>query len=158
MKAYKFRFENVLKSKKIVVDELVSKTARARKILMLEQKKLEDLKGRRAWCVQELAERQVGRVDATEVQRCYRYLQQLVAAVVHQDRLVLEISRRVEKLREMLVEAEKQRKIFEKLDEHEREEFLRSYSRKEQQLLDEIGINRFLQREALSKTQSPRPA
>jgi len=34
MKAYKFRFESVLKSKKIIVDELASKTARARKILM----------------------------------------------------------------------------------------------------------------------------
>ncbi|UCD58222.1 MAG: flagellar export protein FliJ, partial [Candidatus Hydrogenedentota bacterium] len=146
MKAYKFRFEKVLKSKKIIVDELASKNARAQKILTLEVRRLDDLKEREARCVRELVLRQVGRVNAGELQQGHSYLQLLGSAIVQQVTRVREIARRVETLRNMLVEAEKERKIFEKLDEREREAFHRSFLKKEQALLDEVGINRFVRR------------
>jgi flagellar FliJ protein len=155
VKAYKFRFENVLKSKKVVVDDLASKTARAQRILMLEMRKLDDLKQREAQCVRELVLRQLGKINTGEVQRCHRYLRQLGSAIGEQEKLVREIAVRVEMLRNMLVEAEKERKIFEKLDEKEREEFYRSFSKKEQALLDEVGINRFVQRNAHGRAHSP---
>jgi len=154
VKRYKFRFENVLKSKKVIVDDLASKTARAQRILALEMGKLSDLRRRETQCVSELMRLQVGRVNAGEVQRCHRYLQQLGGTIKEQDKLVKEISIRVEMLRKMLIEAEKERKILEKLDEKDREEFLRALSKKEQELLDEVGINKFVQRNTY--TQTPR--
>ena len=59
-----------------------------------------------------------------------------------------EITRRVDALRDMLIGAEKERKIFEKLDEKDREEFYRDVYKKEQAFLDEVGVNRFVQRTA----------
>ena len=155
MKAYRFRFESVLKSKKIIVDELASKTARAQRILQLEQRKLDDLRKRAALCVRELALQQVGAVNASEVHRCHRYLQQIGKAIGEQEKLISEVARRVDMLREMLVEAEKERKIFEKLDEKQREEFLRDFSKKEQAFLDEVGTNRFVQRGAHGRMHAP---
>ncbi|RJP73381.1 MAG: flagellar export protein FliJ [Candidatus Abyssobacteria bacterium SURF_17] len=155
MKAYRFRFESVLKSKKIIVDELASKTARAQRILQLEQRKVDSLRKREASCMQELALKQVGAVKSDEVHRCHRYLQQLGKAIGEQENLISEIARRVDMLREMLVEAEKERKIFEKLDEKEREEFLRDFSKKERAFLDEVGTNRFVLRGAHERMHSP---
>lgn len=152
MKRYKFRFENVLKSKKVIVDDLASKTARAQRILALEMRKLSDLRRRETQCVSELIRQQVGRVNAGEVQRCHRYLQQLGGTIKEQDKLVKEIWIRVEMLRKMLIEAEKERKILEKLDEKDREEFLRALSKKEQELLDEVGINKFVQKNTYTHT------
>ena len=152
MKRYKFRFESVLKSKKVIVDDLASKTARAQRILALERKKLSDLRRRETQCVNEMARLQVGSVNAGEVQRCHRYLQQLGGAIKEQDKLVKEISVRMEMLRNMLIEAEKERKILEKLDEKDKETFLLNLSKKEQELLDEVGINKFVQRSTYSQT------
>jgi flagellar FliJ protein len=146
MKAYKFRFENVLKSKKVIVDQLASKTARAQKILMLEEKKLEDLRRREERCIHAVALLQVGLVVADEVWRCHQHLEVLDAAIKEQTKRVREIARRVDMLRGMLVGAEKDRKVFEKLDEREREQFLREFLRKEQAVLDEVGLNGFVQR------------
>lgn len=146
MKAYRFRFENVLKSKRIIVDQLAAKTARARKIRLLEQRKLDDLKERRGRCIRHLADIQTGAVDTAEVRRCHEYLGLLGGAIVEQAKLVREIAARVEMLRGMLTQAEKERKIFEKLDEKDREEFYHEFLKTEQAVLDEVGVNRFIQR------------
>ena len=155
MKAYKFRFQNVLKSKKIIVDELASKTGRAQKILLLETRKLGELKSRETDCVRQLTSRQIGRVDAGELHRCHQYLDLLNKAISEQGKLVNEIEKRVEMLRTMLVEAEKQRKIFEKLEEKEREQFYEAFSKREQALLDEVGIHRFVRRTEHGRIHSP---
>jgi flagellar FliJ protein len=153
MKAYKFRFESVLNSKRIIVDQLASKTARARKIRMLEQLKLDDFKARRMECIGHLAAMQTGSVDAAEVRRGHDYLRLLGEAIEEQKNMVAEISRRVEMLLSMLTEAEKERKIFDRLEEKEREEFTREFLKKEQAMFDEVGINRFIQREAYERFQ-----
>lgn len=151
MKAYKFRFESVLNSKRIIVDQLASKTARARKIRMLEERKLDDLKSRRAQCITQLAVMQTGAIDAAEVRRSHDYLRLLGEAIEEQKDTIEEIARRVDMLRSMLAEAEKERKIFLRLDEKEREQFAREFLKKEQAMLDEVGINRFIQKEAYER-------
>jgi len=155
MKAYKFRFQKVLRSKKIIVDELTAKTGRAQKILLLEVNKLNELKGREDEYFRQLASRQVGRVDAGELHRCHQFLDLLRQVISEQNTLVNEIARRVDMLRAMLVEAEKERKIFEKLDEKEREQFYQAFSKREQALLDEVGTNRFVRRTTHGRTHSP---
>ncbi len=154
MKAYRFRFQNVLKSKKIIVDDLASKTARAERILALETQKLNDFKRREIECMQEVMLQQIGRVNAAEVERSLQYLQLLGRAISEQGGQVKEITRRVNALRDMLIGAEKERKIFEKLDEKDREEFYRDLFKKEQAFLDEVGVNRFVQRTAHSRFHS----
>ena len=154
VKAYRFRFQSVLKSKKIIVDDLASKTARAERILALEMQKLNDFKRREVECIQEVALQQTGRVNAAEVERSLRYLQLLGRAISEQGDQVKEITRRVDALRDMLIGAEKERKIFEKLDEKDREEFYRDVFKKEQAFLDEVGVNRFVQRTAHGKFHS----
>jgi len=148
VKAYKFRFQSVLKCKKIIVDDLASKTARAERILALEMQKLDDFKRREIECIQEVMLQQTGRVNAAEVERSFQYLQLLGRAISEQGDQVKEITRRVDALRNMLIGAEKERKIFEKLDEKDREEFYRDIFKKEQAFLDEVGVNRFVQRTA----------
>jgi len=157
MKAYKFRFDTVLKSKGIIVDQLAAKVARARNILMLEERKLEDLGNLQARCMLQTRKLQTGRVDTVEIQRCHEYLKLLGEAVAEQQNTVKEIARRVEMLRKMLTDAEKDRKIFERLDEKEREEFRREFLKKEQAILDEVGVNRFVQRAVHERFRSSAP-
>ena len=155
MKAYKYRFENVLKSKKIIVDQLASKTARAQKILMLETGTLDDLKQLERRCVEDLSLQQTGNIDPGETWRCLEYLRLLGEAIDEQSNALREIARRVEMLRNMLVEAQKEKKVFEKLDEKDREEFYKSFLKKEQALLDEVGVNTFALRNAHARARSP---
>jgi flagellar FliJ protein len=157
VKAYSFRFDSVLKSKRIIVDQLAAKTARAQRILMLEMRTLEDLEARGELCMRELALLQTGNVEAAEVSRSHRYLHLLAGAIKEQKHKVAEVARRVDMLRDMLIAAEKERKIFEKLDEKEREEFHRGYLKKEQAVLDEVGTSRFIQRESHRQTHTSAP-
>jgi flagellar export protein FliJ len=156
VKAYKYRFEKVLKTKKIIVDDLASKTARAERILLLEMQKLDDFKKREVQCIQEISLQQTGNINPAEVQRSLQYLQLLGRAITEQGNQIKEIIRRVDALRNMLVDAEKGRKVFELLDEREREEFHRDFLKKEQALLDEVGVNRYVQRTAHTKVHSTR--
>jgi flagellar FliJ protein len=94
---------------------------------------------------------QTGVVDAVEVRRGNQYLRLIGEAIEEQKNMVEEIARRVEMLRSMLTEAEKERKTFERLEEKEREEFTREFLKKEQAALDDIGISRFIQREAYER-------
>jgi flagellar FliJ protein len=154
MKAYKFRFESVLKSKNIIVDQLASKTARARKIRMLEERKLDTLRALRVECIEHLSDMQTGAVDSDSVQRSHEYIGLLGEAIAEQENIVKEIASRVEMLREMLAQAEKERKIFERLDERDREEYYREFRKTERAALDEVGINRFIQRNAYERFRS----
>jgi flagellar FliJ protein len=155
MKAYKFRFESVLKSKKIIVDQLASKAARAAKIQMMEERKLGELIERRARCMVDIATISTGPVDVAEVRRCQGYLDLLGRAVEEQEGTIGEIVRRVDALRSLLTEAEKERKILEKLDEKARAGFYREFQKKEQAALDEVGINSFILRSAYERLQPP---
>lgn len=154
MKAYRFRFQNVLKSKKIIVDDLASKTARAERILALAAQKLDEFKDRETECIREVTLQQTGKVNAAEVERSLQYLQLLGRAISEQGDQIREITRRVDALRDMLIEAEKERKIFEKLDEKDREEFYRDAFKKEQSFLDEVGVNKFVRRTAHGRIHS----
>ncbi|RJP14974.1 MAG: flagellar export protein FliJ [Candidatus Abyssobacteria bacterium SURF_5] len=158
MKAYRFRFEKLLKTKKIIVDDLAAKTARARKILLMEEKKLQQIRERHADCMDRLAALQTGEIDAYEIQRCHRYLQQLQQSLNHQTALVKEIELRVEMLRKMLVETEKEKKLLEKLDEKEREAYIRDFLKIEQKIIDEVGIGKFVQRTAYQHARFPQQA
>lgn len=155
MKGYRFRFDRLLKTKQAIIDDIAAKTARAQKILLMETNKLRSLEERQAECLDELVSLQLGAIDAGEVRRCHRYLQQVGDAADKQAALIKEIELRVEMLRNMLIETEKEKKILEKLDEKEREEFLREFLRKEQAVLDEVGINKFVQRTARHYVQLP---
>jgi flagellar export protein FliJ len=154
MKAYKFRFENVLKSKRIIVDQLATKTARARKIQLLEERKHDGLKDLRVQCIRHLGDMQTGAIDAAEVRRCHEYLGLLGDAIAEQENIVKEIAARVNMLRGMLTEAEKERKIFEMLDEQDQEAFYNEFVKTERAALDEVGVNRFIQRSAYERFRS----
>ncbi len=148
MKGYQFRFEKLLKTRQITRDDLAAKVARARKILQIEQRKLADFESRRDMCMDWLATLQLGALDPSEIQRSYAYLQQVREAIDRQTSLIREIHLRAEALRNLLVEAEKEKKTLEKLDEKDRGQFLREYLQKEQAALDEVCINKFAQRNA----------
>jgi flagellar FliJ protein len=155
MKAYRFRFEKLLKSKKTIIDDLAAKTARAQKILLMERRKLQILEEGRGECLDRLASLQVGEIDASEIERCHRYLHHVQEAARTQAGLVREIDLRVQMLRNMLVETEKEKKMLEKLDEREQELFLRDFLQKEQAALDEIAINKYAQQNALHYARLP---
>jgi flagellar export protein FliJ len=114
----------------------------------MEERKLQILNEGRDECLDRLSAFQVGAIDAGEMERCHRYLHQLQEAAGNQAALVREVELRVEMLRKMLVETEQEKKILEKLDEREQENFLKESLRKEQAALDEVGINKFVQQNA----------
>ena len=116
---------------------------------------LEDLVQREEQCIRATALLQIGKIDVNEVWRCHRHLELIDLAIKEQKNRVGEIRRRVDMLRMMLVGAERDRKVFEKLDEKEREEFFRSFLKHEQAVLDEVGLNAFVQREAHSRIHAP---
>ena len=79
-------------------------------------------------------------VNISEFMKLNEYLEHLLVKIQHQIRVIAEKERQVEIARKALVEATKEKKVFEKLDEKHKEAVKAEYRRKEQIGADEHAV------------------
>ncbi|BCB96470.1 hypothetical protein JZK55_13920 [Dissulfurispira thermophila] len=130
------KLESLLNLKIWKEDEAKNRFAALLKELAAEEKKLVELEGRystigrKLECTDEM-------VNIDEIKRLNEYLEHLLIGIHHQKRVIAEKERQVEEARKALIEASKEKRIFEKLDERHKTALKKEHKRKEQIRTDE---------------------
>ncbi len=136
--AFNFKFQSILDLKVRLEDQKKSKYGEANEELKRQEDKLNVLYEERMHQFNLMRER--GKVGLTpkELIVYNNYIERLKRSIEIQKVVVERAKRAVEKARLELVEAAKQRKMFETLKEKKLEEYWEDYYKKEQSQLDEI--------------------
>ncbi len=119
---------------------------------VVEQKgKLTELDEHRVSTFDHQRKRLVGTISVAETLVCSRYLVRLKRDRIAGSELLRGLEREVENRRQKLVEAAKERKIYELLKEKQKTRHRKAIDKAEQKDLDEVSINVFLRKQKKSK-------
>ena len=89
---------------------------------------------------------QHGKIDIAALTYCNNYLNIFEKTIKSEEKKLQELSLQVEKLQQDYFECVKERKIFEKLKEKDKEKYTAELEKEEQKLVDEISNNLFNRR------------
>lgn len=129
--------KGLLSIKRWKEDEAKNAFAVLLKELDTEEKRLAGLEERYGAVRQRVERAADGLIDVGEMKRLNEYLGHLIAKIDLQKKRIAEKETQVEEARNLLVDATKDRKIFEKLDERRRDVLAKENRRKEQIDTDE---------------------
>lgn len=133
------KLESLLNLKIWKEDEAKNRFAVLLKELATEERRLHELEdqysstGKKLECTDEM-------VNIDEIKRLNEYLEHLLIRIHRQKGIIAEKERQVEEARKALVEASKEKKIFEKLDERHKSALKKEHKRKEQIGTDEHAV------------------
>ncbi len=144
MPQFNFRLQKVLDVRKY--KEEVKKQELAALLLeyQKEQEFLNYLKFNQDKYQKELREKQVGALDVFELIFYYTYLFKLHQDIEQQINTLCKLQEQIDLKREEVIQAQKERKIVEKLKDKKWIDFKKELDLSEQKFLDEIGINKFV--------------
>lgn len=137
------KLESLLNLKIWKEDEAKNRFAVLLKELATEERRLCELEDRYSSTGKELAiktEDTDELVNIDEIKRLNEYLEHLLIRIHRQKKVIAEKERQVEDARKALVEASKEKKIFEKLDERHKFALKKEHKRKEQIGIDEHAV------------------
>lgn len=140
LKTFRFRLQQVLEYKERREEEEMRELARLKEIQRREEEYLAHLKHVKESKTLELVEKSAqGVLDVNEIQMYHRFLKKMERLIADQQIKLQQIAVEVEEQRLKLLEASKEKKIYEKLKEKHYEEFLREEEEEERKLVDEIA-------------------
>ncbi len=143
MNRFKFRFASVLRYREIIEDGKRRDFGVAMSHLQHQENTLRGIDASISGHEKETAEQSKGTVSVRELQNRYNYARKLDQDRERQEEEIARAQEEVEKRRVDLVDATKQKKIFEKLEERDRERHDRDSRKEEQTLIDELTTQRF---------------
>jgi flagellar protein FliJ len=151
MATFKFRLESVLELRKRVEDQRKKELAHLRELLHKEQDFLKELEAKTVEALSGMKECQRGSVfNIEEVMRYYRYFTFCRDKIKEQISLIESLIVSVEKKREDLVAASKERKILEKLKENQLQEYKQVMDSWETKIIDELATNGYTHRKGVN--------
>ena len=136
--AFNFKFQSILDLKIRLEDQKKSKYGEANEELKRQKDKLNVLYEERDYQYELMREKGRTGVTPKDLIIYNNYMDRLKRSIEIQLVVVAQAKKNVEKARLELVEAAKQRKMFETLKEKKLEEYWEDYYKKEQAQLDEI--------------------
>lgn len=147
MKQYKFKLDSILSFRERMEDQLKGELSDIGERLAEEEKRLADLND---YCRME-GERMLEREEITplELSLYNGYLKGIRHRIEDGEKLVEEWRARVEKKREELVEAAKEKKILEVMKGKDQKQYQVALGKIEQRMLDEHSVNAFSRDDAL---------
>lgn len=141
---FRFRLETVLRHKRQIVDEIAGRLARAQRLVRQEQDTLEVLEGaqagHRAYYAATLAERAL---HVPTLRTAVEYAQFLDLALAEQRHRIREMQDRTDKIRQLLVEAERAHRVMERLKERYRDRFYRELAVRDRVYYDGVANTMF---------------
>jgi flagellar FliJ protein len=140
---YRFRLEPLLKHRKLIEEQLQKEVAVLLKSHATETQKLQNTRNHRDKFLAELQKIQNEGTSVSNIILYVRFIDQLSKAIAKQEKIVLEVLKKFEHKHQDLVEATKKRKILEKLKEKTLRAYKQTMQKKEQDFLNEVGINRY---------------
>ncbi len=118
--------------------------AEAKKMVIQELEELERLRTEDQSCREHIkAGGKQKRINPAKMDLIYRYLKKVERDIDAQQGRVSDVQNEMEKKRQILLDASKERKILEKLKDRKRTDYLSDLSKKEQKTLDEISATQF---------------
>lgn len=139
MKKHIFRLQKVLKAKKIKQDVEQRKLMSEQQKLREEQESLEQLNRLESQMMKDLKKQWLSRTKGHEIRNYHLYQYQVQKYVEQQETEVHEAHSKVEKQREVLIDAVKDKRILDKLKERDYKSYIRRQDSREQRQLDEIS-------------------
>lgn len=142
---FQFRLQTVLEYKQKREEEEQRELGRLLEILGREQSRLEGLKHLQQARQEELAEKSAaGRLDVGELQRYHEYEKRIEKEIAAQAIRVQQAEMDVEEQRQRLLEAAKEKKIYEKLKEKHHDVYIAETEAEERKLLDDLATSKFV--------------
>lgn len=134
--SFKYKFQNLLNYKKTLENFKKSEYGKALHIYHREEENLEEIKSKKDEIVNTKTNGESVNVGTL---RMYNdYLNKICQDIDHQKIVVEKCKKTMEETQEKLVEAMKEKKMFEKLREKEYGEFMEEEKRQEAKVIDEI--------------------
>lgn len=143
MKRFNFRLKKVLKHREIVENLRKEKLGKAKSELKKERDLLRKMEDTRRRTREEWKERRSNLISLPEALIYETYLERMDEEVGLQTTKAAQLSQKVEKTRQDLIEASQEKKIVEKLKERREEEYSNEMKRFEQGISDEASVNQF---------------
>ncbi len=140
---YKFPLGTVLNHRKFLEENLQKEFGILKRLLVDERKKLTDIRNSSKKCSKDLRQRQRKSLTVSESLIYVRFIEQLSRNLDKQKVRVIETEQDVEKKREDLVAAMKNRKALEKLKEKGLETYRNNLLKQERNFMNEMASVRF---------------
>ncbi|MFW8051990.1 flagellar export protein FliJ [Vagococcus fluvialis] len=139
MSRYKFSLDNVLNWRQSEEDE----AKRSFLVYQDAQREQEEILESIVSASEEMKKSTLNLVDINSLRQQYEYKNHLENEIVKQQQTVNQYMNETEKMKEVFVGAQKERKIMERLKEKHYEHYLSEIKYEEQKELDEMGTLRF---------------
>lgn len=146
MKKFEYRYEKVLSFRKFQEKERMRDLAKVRHLEEKQLKELREVLDDREAHLDSEKNHLVGKIDPMKLTAYSRYYVKLKHLELTGREMLKKIGEEVDKKRVVLVEATKQRKIYEKLKERHKDQFDHEYNALVQKETDEIGMRTFVRK------------
>ncbi|MBN1277434.1 MAG: flagellar export protein FliJ [Deltaproteobacteria bacterium] len=143
---YTFSLESVLNHKAFIEEQLQKELAVFKAILEDEKNHLGKLINTKKRLTAELQEKQKDGTSISEIILYIKFIDQLINDADKQKKKILDAEKRLEKKRDELIEAMKNKKTLEKLKEKKMNEYWEDLSSNERDFMNEVAINGFNRR------------
>ncbi len=146
MRQFAYRFQRVLEIKGRMEDARKAALGEVVSVLNREEETLRDLQDTRRRCLQAGRFQPAAPVNANLLDVQASYLQRLKRECGEKQEQIRQVESVVEEKRKDLMEATKERRVFEILREQREETYKREQKRQERRLLDDVGTQLYLRR------------
>jgi len=150
-KKYYFSLQNVLNHRINIEEEREREFALAMQVLLSERKKLEDIENKITKEFHELSMVETGSFSSKDFMDYKKYIESLENKKIQQHKIICKVESGVEREREKLIEATKNRKVLDRLKEKGMKKYLLDINRLEQNELDEIAVLKYARIGEISK-------
>ena len=141
--AFKFRFESILNLKIRMEDMKKAEFKSISEKLEEEKEKLKTVVQEREILYENMKKKQEEAITKQDMINYNNYLHVLKKKIELQKQVVIEVSEKLEKVRQELVKVSQEKKMFETLKEKKKEEYLKEYYKKEQEVVDNLTSFKF---------------
>jgi len=143
---FKFRLESLLNYRKFIEDKLQRELNEFKRLLEEEREKMKAYKDKRKLILDKLKEKECEDLSITELTVCISFIEILSEDIEQQKKMLKEMEDKLEQKRQDLNEAQKKKKMLEKLKLKQWKVYLHDLNKKEEKFLSEVTINRFNQK------------
>jgi flagellar protein FliJ len=147
---YKFSLQSLLNHRKHIEENLEKELGRIRRVVNNEKRRLENIRKEKIKCRGEIQKRQGDGKKVNEIILCFNYLDKLSKDIDKQKRCLKDVEKKYDIKRSELIEAMKKKKTLDRLKEKEMKVFEYSKMKVEQDIMNEVAANRFI-----NKTSGP---